>query len=305
MRGGEAAERVRGMDDRPLHHPPDEAVTASDLARHFGHWQRRALQTPIYVLHHGRPQFVLASIEFMQALSTARPTDGKHDDVLALLDAFIDPVLICDSAGTVIAAGRAARLYFGEAARPGASLDTILLTEVAEMLRTVVGRVSASGIAERTQLPAGEARARLELTVEPSPLGVVLAGRDAGLADTRDAAFAHAAALASAIACLPGHALATIGQRGDLVMPGAALARLTGHSVRALAGMPAGDLLTREDQTMWRGALNRAFAGAAAFSIVAELVASDGVAMPVTIALAPLRRGLLVESVQAVLAPRP
>lgn len=293
------------MDDRLPRNAPDDAVTASDLARHFGHWQRRALQAPVYVLHHGRPQFVLASIEFMQALSAARPAASSDGDALAVLDALADPVLICDPAGTLVAAGRAARLYFGRAAQPGAPLNAIVAPDVAAVLCAIVARVAGSGIAERTQFPTGEGRARLELTVEPSPLGIVLAGRDAGLTDSRDAALAHAASLAAAVACLPGHAVATIGPRGDLVMPGAALARLTGRSVRALVGAPAGSLLTPPCQPTWRDALDRAFAGAAAFSMTANLLAADNMTVKVTIALAPLRRGLSVEGIQAVFALDP
>ncbi len=43
-------------------------VTASDLVRHFGVWQERANRESVYVLHRGRPRFVLTSVEIMQTL---------------------------------------------------------------------------------------------------------------------------------------------------------------------------------------------------------------------------------------------
>ena len=47
---------------------PEQIVTSSDLVRHFGLWQERAARAPLYILHRGRPRFVLTSIETMDAL---------------------------------------------------------------------------------------------------------------------------------------------------------------------------------------------------------------------------------------------
>jgi hypothetical protein len=49
---------------------PRQMVTSSDLVRHFGHWQDRAAREPVYILHRGRPRFVLTAIDIMNALCT-------------------------------------------------------------------------------------------------------------------------------------------------------------------------------------------------------------------------------------------
>lgn len=68
--------------DTPADH--DDTTTASDLVRRFGHWSERAVREPVYVLHRGRPRFVLASIEFIKML--CRPREGDGDDDRASLD---------------------------------------------------------------------------------------------------------------------------------------------------------------------------------------------------------------------------
>lgn len=285
--------------------PPDvadDSVTASDLARHFGHWQRRALKAPVYVLNHGRPQFVLASIEFMKALSTARPmhVDG---DVAQLLDALVDPVLICDAGATVVAAGRAARLHFGKAAQAGATLAAFLPNECATFLSAIVCRVADGGIAERATLPGAPGRARLDLSVEPASGNVVIIGRAAGVGDARDAALARTAALHAAITALPGHAVATIGLRGLLVDADPSLANLTGLRHARLIDAPAAGLFSPGSRPAVRAALEVAFEGGTTQAVAAELLVADGTARPVSLGLAPIRRGLVVEAVQAVIVP--
>lgn len=287
--------------------PPDvanDSVTASDLVRHFGHWQRRAQAAPVYVLNHGRPQFVLASIEFMQALSSARPA-SIDDELAQLLDALVDPVLICDATATVVAAGRAARLHFGKTVRPGVRLAAFLPAECALFLTAIIGRVADSGLAERAELPGASGRARLELAIEPSASGAVIIGRAAGLGDVRDAALARTAALAAAVAALPGHAVATIGLRGLLGDADASLVRLTGQSRSGLVGTPAIDLFSISTRPAVRTALEAAFESGVTSAIAADLLTKAGTALPISLALAPIRRGAAVEAVQAVIAPRP
>lgn len=279
----------------------DDTVAASDLVRHFGQWQRRALQAPVYVLHHGRPQLVLSSLEFMRAL-VAPKSSNTDENLTDLLDALTDPVLVCDAAATIIAAGRAARLHFGKAAQPGARLDAILPAEAAAFVGAIVMRVAGSGIAERTELPAVAGAARLELVIEPGAAGVVIVGRAAGVADARDAALSRAAGLAGAIASLPDHAIATIGLRGYLVAPDASLSRLGGLSPQALSSVRAASLFSVASRIGVSDALEAVFTGGPPVMVEAELLTASGSPLPVSVGLAPLRRGLVIDAVQAVIA---
>lgn len=155
--------------------PTAQSATASELVRHFGDWQRRAAQAPVYVLNHGRPQLVLCSVEFMQTLA-AQTRASQPDEVARILDALSDPVLITDPTGQVVMAGRAARLCFGDNARPGARLDAFLAADVAQFLADLIARVAATRISERAELST-TAAPRIELTIEPYAVGALITGR--------------------------------------------------------------------------------------------------------------------------------
>lgn len=281
--------------------PSGETVTASDLVRHFGHWQRRAVQGPVYVLNHGRPQFVLASVEFMQAVANARPAPAAID-LDALLDALPDPVLIVAADGDIVAAGRAARLHFGPAAQAGARLGDLLSDEAAAFLSAIVARVIATGIAERTELPEATAAPRLELTVEPAAAGAMIAGKAAGVADARDAAQAQVAALAGAATALPDTAIATIGPRGYLIAPDPSLSRLSGFAPHTLTTVRAANLFSVASRVAVGDAVETVFTAGAAMTLEAELLTAASGPLAVTIGLAPLRRGLVTTAVVAIIA---
>lgn len=281
----------------------EDSVTASDLARHFGQWQRRALKTPVYVLNHGRPQFVLASIEFMRALSAGRAGDAG-DERAELLDALLDPVAICDAEGRIVIAGRAARLFFGKDFRAGALLTDAMPTEHGVALGMIVARVAHGGIAERGDMPATADRPRLELVVEPCSLGVVIVGRAAGIADARDTAVARAAALEQAIEALPGHAAMTIGPRGRLIAPGASLARLVGIPQPALAEAAAIGLFSTDSRRAVDPVLEAVFTDGMPRRADGDLTTGDGGSRPVTIGLAALRHGNVIAAVQAIVTSR-
>ena len=56
-----------------------DSTTASDLVRRFGVWSERAAREPVYVLHHGRPRLILASVEFIETLQRPREIGSDED----------------------------------------------------------------------------------------------------------------------------------------------------------------------------------------------------------------------------------
>ncbi len=45
------------------------SVTAGEISRNFGHWQDRALETPVIVTHHGRPRVAVVSANLFSSLA--------------------------------------------------------------------------------------------------------------------------------------------------------------------------------------------------------------------------------------------
>ncbi|MBN8815057.1 MAG: hypothetical protein J0J06_06385 [Sphingomonas sp.] len=55
----------------------DDTTTASDLVRRFGLWSERATREPVYILRHGRPRLILASVELIEML--CQPREEEED----------------------------------------------------------------------------------------------------------------------------------------------------------------------------------------------------------------------------------
>ncbi|MEG3175711.1 hypothetical protein U1872_05680 [Sphingomonas sp. RB3P16] len=165
--------------------PTEEFVTASDLVRHFGLWQDHAARAPLYILHRGRPRFVLASIAIMEALCAPHGATGADPvrppiDATVLLDVIADLVLVADAGGAIIASSRTARAHFGSIARIGAPIAGIAPPALRDGLRDVIRRVSAWGVGDRFETPsAARAARRLLLVIEPAASGVVIVAGDA------------------------------------------------------------------------------------------------------------------------------
>jgi hypothetical protein len=72
--------------DAPSPSDRDDMTTASDLARRFGMWSKRAAQEPVYILHRGRPRLVLASVELIEML--CRPREKESEDRASIDETF-------------------------------------------------------------------------------------------------------------------------------------------------------------------------------------------------------------------------
>lgn len=102
--------------------PEDHLVTSSDLVRRFGLWQERALRGPLYILHRGRPRFVMTSVETMDALC------APHARLIASERAFDDALA---ATGTVANATITSRGYLAEATASLAALTGMTLDALA------------------------------------------------------------------------------------------------------------------------------------------------------------------------------
>ena len=290
--------------------PPDHLVTSSDLVRHFGLWQERAIRAPLYILHRGRPRFVLTSIETMDALCAPHiaetvpnvsPTPAAIDPT-ALLDGMRDIVLVADGGGIIRASSRAARAHFGETVAIGAALDAVAQPATRAFLTDAIRRVLESGIGDHLDIASAARDDRiLALTIEPTGSGAILFAQDG--APERDAARARAAARAldAALLAATGIASATINVRGYAVEPSAALCAMTGLSRDALAMIRFVALAEIGARVAMGTAIEQAMAGDAPAPLYARLLVNRADSVSVRIGLAPLRSGATIEGVAAVI----
>ncbi|MGY4397953.1 PAS domain-containing protein [Sphingomonas sp. UYAg733] len=288
----------------PFDPPRDHIVTASDLVRHFGIWQERAMRSPIYILHRGRPRLILTSVDVMDALCAPHAVGAGDRDmgITALLDAVDDMVIIADADLRITAASRSARGYFGASVEPGRAIDLIGPDAARLFLAEAIYRVAASGLDESLDLPSARYGNRsLTIAIKPHPGGVALLVHDVTVtSDLRDAE-AERRATSETIAAIPGVARARINLRGYIDQPDAPLAGLSGLSIEALSSVRFVTLLDIASRVAVAESIEEMIAGGHPRAVAGTLLVNRGEPVAVRIGLAALRRGAAIEAVSAMI----
>jgi hypothetical protein len=277
---------------------PDDRVTASDLVRNFGTWRERALRSPVYILHRGRPRLILASVELVDML--CRPLEGGDSDGLrlaALLEGSPDMIVIVDRALNIVVASRSVRARFGHDAARGEPATGLVAADGAAVLAAAIRRVAASALAEAVDLPlAGEPGRRMSLAIEPHPDGVALFGRETGDATNDDRA-----SLDETFAVSRGAAVARIDRYGFLDGPHTALATLTGIGDAMLSSLRLVSLFTIETRGAVADMITAVAADGEPRSGPARLLIDSESPRAVTVAFAPRRHKTGIEGVVALI----
>lgn len=289
--------------------PPvaDQIVTSSELVRHFGLWQERAARAPLYIMHRGRPRFVLVSAELMQALTASHGPAALPGaiEAEALLDAVSDIVLVADADLRVVATSRSARTHFGGLTALDAQLDGIAPTALRELLNATADRVIASGRVETIDLPSPVRAGRLlTATLVPTERGVAVFAQDGTGEREQARTRATAEAAANAMAAAGGVAAATLSARGYVIDPGEALCALTRLSREALARSRFVALVDIGGRVALGDALERVLGDGAVEACDAKLLVNRSSALAVRIGLAPIRTGQAIEGASAVVVAR-
>lgn len=284
-------------------------VTASDLVRRFGLWQERAGREPVYVLHRGRPRFVLTSIDIMQALCAPHEAPlgqaaGPALGMEALLDLTRDLIVIVDRNLVLIAASRAARRYFGEGARAGTPLPDCVRTPGAGWLIEAVQRVVASGLPEEIEIGAPFAGRSISVTIDPMGTGACLRFADVTIVEEMAAMRAAQAADADALAATGLAAIGRINLRGYLEAPFGAIAAMAHVDARSLAGTRFVGLIDLGSRVAVGQALETAISTRTPAQADAILLAAGSMTKPVRVALSPIVHGTMVDAVSVVIVAR-
>lgn len=280
-------------------------VTASDLVRHFGVWQERASREPVYVLHRGRPRFVLTSVDIMQALCAPHRADQRGRETLepgvgvdALFDLIRDIVLIVDHEHHVVAASHTARRYFGEALRIGASLATIVRSASSALLVDAVDRVRASGNAEAIDIAAPYPQRSMTVAIDAIRSGTFLRFHDLTMVDELAALRTEHLAASDALHVTGLAATGQINMRGYLEAPLDSVARLAGVDPAALVGTRFIALVSQAARSAVGQAIESVIDTRQPIGLNADLIVSGGHFRPVRLGFSAVGRGPAVEGVR-------
>lgn len=282
---------------------PSAVVTASDLVRHFGAWQERALRHPVYVLHRGRPRLVLTSVDVMQALCAPHdPSTATLPDAVAdLLDMTDEVILLAGPDLALIASSVSARRYFGTSARAGAALGGIG-GAAAQLLSQAARRVRDTGLAETIDIAAPYRDRRLNFAIRPFPAGLVLIARDATVAEELAEARAEARAITSAIGASGTCVVAHINLRGYVDPPTDGLSAFFGIDDQSILGARFTTLIEVKSRVAVGALLNRVVDDGTAGAVEASMLHAGAEPRPVQVALSPVLRGASVVGVIAFLS---
>ncbi|WP_294337789.1 PAS domain-containing protein [uncultured Sphingomonas sp.] len=263
-----------------------EAVTASDLVRHFGAWRDRAMNQPVYIHHHGRPKLVLTSVDFLERLVSSRGQDKPDRGGLAtLLDMMDSIVLVTDADLCLVGISPPARHLLVRVDWRGKTLEEILPEEVRPFLLRAVEAARASGVPERLQLRLGtNGSRRVDVSIEPYDDGVCVVGHDRTAQEIQTMAQARMQAIDDMVSLLGNVAWLRINLRGYIVGASKSFERLSGLMPAAYSSVRLPTLFDLPTRVGVGDTLEKAIDTMSAHAINARLIAQRGEAMPVQIA---------------------
>ncbi len=285
----------------------DVVVTTSDFVRQFGHWQERASRAPVYILHRGRPRFVMTSVETMQQLCAIRgdvPDMVATADDAALLDLVSEIILILDADLRVVQSSAAARRYFGVTPAGGIPVAQLVERDSQAMLDQALRRVLSSGLGETIEVGGPYPARQLAFTMFPHPRGVAAVARDVTIVDELDAARAEYHAESAAIDAIGDVATARLNLRGYIDALPVGLAHMAGLGDQALVGVRFTGLIARHTRVAVDDAIEIVLAQGKTAAVDAALLVGGQHERPVRIGMAPVRRGSPVTGVALAIVDR-
>lgn len=277
-------------------------VTASDLVRHFGLWQERASREPVYVLHRGRPRFVLTSVEIMQALCSPAQGAATGDTTPAMgVESFMDLTrdisLVVDRDLALISASRPARRYFGDTAKAGTPLGDLFRSASAPFLLDAVRRVIASGLTEEMETGGPYAGRSIAVAIDPIGAGACLHISDMTMIDDIAAIRAVHVADIEAQAATGLVAIGRINLRGYLEPPFGPIAAMAGVDAQSLSGTRFVGLIDLATRVAVGQALETAIETRAPTQVDASLLVCGATTRPVRLGFSPVGQGVRLTAV--------
>ena len=253
----------------PGSQPTDLVVTAAEVGRKFGDWQVRALISPVTITHHGRPRFVLSSVEHFHGRAEARSstdhTIGSREagaQLHAVLNQVQECFLAFDRTMVIIESNPAAQLFIGLSREEliGRDLRAIFPETEGSIVWDFYRRVIKTGVPEEFQMISSiRSGERVRLKVFPYDGGGV-AVLFANLAASEEAQIlkVRSEAVSGALQGEASLSLIRLNSRGGIEAVDAAFAQMSGFSEPQLLGMMLTDIVRMQDRTLLARSINAA-----------------------------------------------
>lgn len=272
-----------------------QLVTASNLVRNFGAWQERALQEPVYIMHHGRPRLMLTSVEAARSVAERSHGNNEASELEAVLDAIDDLIVIADDEDVIRDMSREARLFFRLSRSDGLSIYSLFPATTTPLIRAALDRVRTSGIKEILDVRAGQDfDRRLELVIRRLDGGTAILVRDRTREESLMVAPAAVQAFNQATELLGNVAAITVNQRGYITTATISSEALTGLTREALLSTRFVSLLDIASRVSVGEALDAVLGMGSVRQIDATLLVNRGEPRLVRLAITPLLEYALV-----------
>lgn len=283
----------------PLSPDPTCCVSASDVIRHFGEWQERAVVRPVFIMRRNRPSLVLTSFDLMRRLCA--PAAKAPDRQSLLLDTMREGVMAIDGDGRVTTTNRALRVALGVSETVhDQPLSNVLPESMARFLLDLATSARCHGMTEHTEMMLGNRR--YAIAVAPDGDGALLMLHDRSDDAQACARAAAGSALAHAIDMLECVTSVRINARGYVDRHSESLEQWTGIAPHALAAVRFVTLLDIGSRAAAGDAIEAALSGGGERRMTARLGVRQGQSIAVEIAFAAEREGPGIAAVRAILA---
>lgn len=278
-----------------------ETVSASDIVRQFGHWQDKALSSPVYIRHHGRPKLVLTSIDFVEQLVAEHARLGPdRRSIEALLELIDSIVIVTDRNQCVIGMSPPARHHFARSDWHGKTLDDLLPDQMRPIVVRAATDVCETKLSDSFQLRIGpHADRRLDVTVQPFGDGVCIVAHDRTASDERRDRDALDCAVRQTLDILGSVAVLRINLRGFIVRASESFETLSGLSCDAYRSVRLPTLFDIGSRMAVSDAFERAIDEVQPQLVTARLVVNTAAPRTVQIAFSA---EMLRSSIDAIIA---
>ncbi|MFT3811575.1 MAG: PAS domain-containing protein [Micropepsaceae bacterium] len=285
-------------------------VTAAEIMRNFGYWQQQALTRPLIVTHHGRARVMLISTDHYEDITASGfpPALGDQSDLLSeVLDHSSEGFAVHDRDFRILRMNRTALAWLGVSAGDiiGKTTHEFLNRRHSAVFDSMVQRVFRTGEAVSYELAGAGLRAR-PLRVHSFPFGENVGSAFVDITEEETLAESAAVLEAEQIALelLGLAATVEIDANGRIAGANGVLAQMTGLHAADLDGSMIGDLFEPDSGAAVRETISSVIADSRSRAVPAVLRIGNRSRREVSVSIAPLKRGMAVNGVIAVITAR-
>jgi prevent-host-death family protein len=284
---------------------PSGTVSAAEISRNFGDWQRQALKRPVTITHHGRPRFVLASVE---AFEEERPNSRPHAEssqiaaqLRAVLNQMHEAFYAIDKDFKVIEVNAAAELYLGQTreALVGRDLRDAIPDTRSSAAWNLYERVMQTGEMVEFRIQSlVHHQAALQVRAFPydgGGVGAIFSSMPAN--DGATVLRQRCNALLDALRCEPALGIAILNLAGGFEVTGDTFCDLSGYPREALRTLTLTELVAPRDRRRLVQALNETVREASSKRVETTLMAQDGSELAVRLSMSTAAHEAIAEEI--------